>query len=138
MYGGVWSSVFLKLINDRSRCGVVLLRPASQVVHVNEQEGEHTARHHELTTQQSILRPSASHVGNLTHLSILSEYPVVACHQNKKPAASRGLEEFKRKLKLSSAPVRLPLRARHLFLFPCFFFINRTAQVWSSAQQRGY
>lgn len=36
--------VCLKLINDRSRLGVVLWRPASQVVHVNEQEGEHTER----------------------------------------------------------------------------------------------
>lgn len=36
--------VCLKLINDRSRLRVVLWRPASQVVHVNEQEEEHTAR----------------------------------------------------------------------------------------------
>lgn len=86
--------VCLKLINDRSRLGVVLWRPASQVVHVNEQEREHTARRwssatrrlttaaHSLHRVHSLL--SSSHVVNLPHLSILSEYPVVGCHENKK------------------------------------------------------
>lgn len=111
--------VCLKLINDRSRLGVVLWRPASQVVHVNEQEGEHTARRwssatRRLTTAAYSLRRvhsllSSSHVVNLPHLSILSEYPVVGCHENKKPAALPGLEYLKRKLKLSSVPVRPPL-----------------------------
>lgn len=131
--------VCLKLINDRSRLGVVLWRPASQVVHVNEQEGEHTARRwssatRRLTTAAHSLRRvhsllSSSHVVNLPHLSILSEYPVVGCHENKKPAALQGLEYLKRKLKLSSAPVRPPLRVSLkpdiCFCSPVPLFINR-------------
>lgn len=131
--------VCLKLINDRSQLGVVLWRPASQVVHVNEQEGEHTARRWSSATRRltaaahSLHRvhslPSSSHVVNLPHLSILSEYPVVGCHENKKPAALPGLEYLKRKLKLSSVPVRPPLtvslKPDICFCSPVSFFINR-------------
>lgn len=116
--------VCLKLINDRSRLGVVLWRPASQVVHVNEQEGEHTARRwssatRRLTTAARSLGAvhsllSSSRVVNLPHLSILSEYPVVGCHENKKSLQlCRDWNTSKEKLKLSSAPARPPRSQSH-------------------------
>ena len=136
--------VCLKLINDRSRLGVVLWRPASQVVHVNEQEGEHTARRwssatRRLTTAARSLGAvhsllSSSRVVNLPHLSILSEYPVVGCHENKKARSFAGIGIPQKKSwnyhrHQRGPPLTVSLKLDICFCSPVSFFINRISWI---------